>query len=392
MLDLVYERALDYAEISYRSSNVATLRPRDGDRLSVEFLCEHLFGWHLLAPPRLVDGSCVIEFEMDADRKEQEERLMLDVGPFRMVWQGAVEDLPRRSPCTAPESDDGGDAPISHVETIILCKRGDTAIDEIHIVAIPSEEQWRSFLARSVDVIPYTSVVDQTWFDGMKTIRSIPLEPERPLALLFHTKKPPFSDVEVRRMVARALNLEAISRVACGDPRCRELGPLRIDPRTDTPAPRPGTALPPELVLRAFEHGIGMKAAELIQRQLYLNLGIAVHLEGSSIAGLHRAIRAGDFDLVLVPVPDLDAAVDSSLPKRLLQIARYDNAAFRRAVNAREHRAAIAFLQEDVPMIPLFQKLPFAVIGEGFCGGEPTNEQLWRWLGDLHPCGEESLR
>lgn len=382
-LELAYEPADTYVTIEELSDSELAMTPRPDAPYSIEFLCERVFGPYLRKATRLVQGACVVEFEPGVDKNQFIHKLLLETGPYFLAWQGTESDAIPDRPCEQQQLNTY--PPDAALVRMILCERDDMPIDEIHLVATPVKDSWQNFLAGQIDVIPHAPGVYLQWLEEMRSIRLVSLKPDTPLVLLINTSKPPWSNVDARRALARILKPDAISNLACNDARCRDMGPMKF-----VPAPaKDGIELPSSLVLSVFEdHIAAVKAAEVIKYQLFKHSSIGVRIHAEPIKPFNDGLKAGDFDLVLSLVPTMDGD-HSSLATRLAQVAKYENPAFSQALETLELERASLILRDEVPMIPLFQDYPFAAINERFCGGTPEEVRSWEWLADMRLCDEE---
>ncbi len=250
---------------------------------------------------------------------------------------------------------------------------------------MPVDEEWQSFLAGHIDVIPQTPSIYRDVFERMRSVRLASLVSDAPVVLLFNTRRELWSSIDRRRMFARLLDLDAIAKVACKDKACRSLEHLRIETEQVPPAAS-GTTLPASLVMLIYDgHQPSLQAAKVIRYQLKDRWNIDVQIHRAAIAEYKERLESAAYDLIITFVPQMTSN-HSSLPGRLEQLAGYENKFFDNAMNRRAYDQGARILREDLPMIPLFNNLPFAVIDEHFCGGEPRDMRSWLWLSELVPC------
>ena len=387
-MDLVYLPALDYMDIEYQEDGSAALRPRPGGEYDVTYLCERLIGLRLAGAPTVRDGACVVPLPANADRAQTEATLVVEVGPYRLGGQGPDGDQRLHQACEREVADQR--APGSHPERIVLCARDpDDALDEIHIVSMPVDEQWRSLVAGRIDVIPHTPGRYSSWLEGMRSVRMVPLQTRRPWALYFNTHKPRWTRPASRRALARALDLRAVSRVACRDARCRNLGRLLMDSQSADRESATQVTMPQAVtVLVNRDVTICEQAAKVMAVQLEAALNMQVHIESVPVSEFSQQLERDQHDFVIMPVPGLETPDPQQLLARLRAFSDYHNPALADLLTAGQFDEAKQLLQSDMPVLPLFQEVPFAAIDERFCGGRPREVHSWAWLADVIPCGD----
>ncbi len=276
-----------------------------------------------------------------------------DVGPFEL----ASQDL------------DNG--------VITLRARNPGPIDEIQIVAVPPEEEWRRLMARDIDVIPVASGTDRAAFEGLSSVRTISLPSALMLTIVFDLRAKLFESKPVRRAIMHAVDRQAIARLVC--PRgCDELDSSRDG---ETAAVADDVTLPPalELLLPDVEpcHTVAAHIQYTLARR-----GVDVTLKTVKPEQVEAALGR-PFQLALLPGRIGDAQASWY---RVGNFGHWQSTDFDAAMDAGDLGAARKVISRELPGFDVVAVGSFAAVDARLCGGQPKSASSWDWLADLHPC------
>lgn len=366
------------------------LRLRDNIDRPMAELCQLLRSPAMVGLPEVRGDRCVVRFSprrWPNAAPEVDPRvwsLHVDNGPFEIVRTTDARRRPEYD-CSLAEPEGADEVPL--YETMVLERRGRSHIDEIHVHSLSMAEQWRHLIAGRTQVAPQLPMLYRAWLETMTTIQTIELEPSGPIFLLFNTRAAPWSDRDVRRELARALDLDAVARVACLHPTCRGLGVQRFDARADILPPEARVELPRELaILVVATDWSSTQAASAIGYQLRKHRGIEVRIERCPVTVVHSAVTSGTFGLVVTPLEPFPGTKQGDYQESMNLTTRYWNPRLEAAVNARDEHAFAQLVREDVFVLPLFRNLFFAAVDSRFCDARPTEVHTWAWLAALRPC------
>ncbi len=261
---------------------------------------------------------------------------------------------------------------------IVLRRRGTTRLDQIEILAMGADEQWRRLLARDIDVIPSADSIHEHRLAGVGSVRLISLAPTSQYALWFNTRSSTLPPI-VRTAIARAIKRDAIAAIACGSAACASSSWL------PAPAPEIEADLPDTLSLISLDTDEGASlAGKVIKHQLRAKLDVI--LEQISVDQVFQRVQSGQFDMALLPATmDADRLFVSDEPRN---VSGYANPAYDRAVLDGDLATAREILSQDMPAYPLYELRTFSAVDERFCGGAPERTISWRWLAEVYPCSE----
>jgi hypothetical protein len=201
------------------------------------------------------------------------------------------------------------------------------------------------------------------------------------LALWFNLDREPWSDVAVRREVARRLNREAIAWMVCRSEGCapEPWGPPR--------AAADVVVMPETATLLAIED----EHRELVEAIVYHfkdSLRVELDVVFVPIDQFLVHLDRRDIDMVLVPLPELDAGAYIGSKLDLLTGYRDPDLARAYRQSPPDVAAIKRILHRDVPVLPLALNRQIAVIPGDWCGQAPQRLSSWRWIATLRPCAE----
>jgi len=356
-LELVYEALFEHARVRARKGNTVVLERLAKSSHETAALSNSLKFEGLVQSRVGPDGLIYAVFRTreDADAFGRHEIGAFDLGPYRVANQaeGRVSLVPR----------------------ISGRQRG------IEIIEVAKGEQWKALLGHKIDVVPNLAGLDRHQFAGVGSVRVIDLPGRSHIAVLFNVRNARLAAAPVRRRIARAIDSDAIARLACGDVSCA----VRFQA---VDADDSAAQLPKRLrVLALSIHAPSMLAAKVLKHQLR-KLGIKVDVDAVAIAELGRAI-SGKYELAIMPVAIGDLAAFTTGMIGSLNITGYSNPVFDAAVKRGAKAAAMRLLALDVPAVPLFEMRQFAAVDRSICGGRGATSVSWKWIAELRLCDED---
>lgn len=376
-MELVYSLVRDHAAIEQLGPTRAALRAKVSTPDAGAFLCERLLDDQGVIARTPAEDACILDFDSSEalDAFEGYPWLLLDHGPFR--WERELAPDGRVIARAAASGDD------PTIDTIELVARGRTAIDRIHITAMPLHEAWRRLFAREIDVIPNMPWLYRPRFAGMRSVRTIDIPPSAHMHLFFNTRLPAWADHDLRRHVASLIEPVAVAAAACGDPACAVSA-------WEPAAPTATVELPAELTIRVLQsESSAVTAAHAISYRLRLHHQVEISVEPVSLAALADPAQRTEYALVLAPMAFLTSD-PSLLVESLSVFAGYQSPAFIAAAGRGDAAEMQRILEADAPSLPLYEMRTFAAVDARFCGGTPRQATSWAWLADLGPCPQES--
>lgn len=398
-MELVYALVRDHAEIERLGPTRVALRARDARPDAGAFLCERLLHQQGVVARTPAKDVCTLDFaSVEArDAFEGYPWLLLDHGPFRWereldsagnviasddVAGSASGNAPGNASGNAPGNASGASGGVPAVHTVELASRSRTAIDRIHITAMPLHEAWRRLFAREIDVIPNMSWLYRPHFAGMRSVRTVDNPAASHMHLFFNTRLPEWANPELRRHVASLIEPAAVAVAACGDRACAVSG-------WQPAAPAAPVALPARITIRVLQtESSAVTAAHAVSYRLRLHHPVAIEVEPVSLAALADPAQRTGYALVLAPMA-FPTSDPSLLVESLAVFAGYESPAFTTAAGRGDAVEMERILESDVPSVPLYEMRTFAAVDTRFCGGTPERATSWAWLADLRPCGGE---
>ncbi len=347
-LDLVFDPVTDYASVERRSGPTVWISVKEGSALDVERLRESLRFAGMKAARVVDDGTIALTFESAEVAQAFEGNASMTgvaTGPFRTLV-----------------SEDG---------RIVLASRHHHSIDQIEILSVSKEDEWRLLLGRRIDVAPRAEESERKRFSGVPSIRLLDIPTTHDHALYFNVRSPRLAAPETRRRIAHMIDRATLSAVVCGSDRCevaagvdQGMGPLPQQPLT--------------LIVVQGE-SVAKRAAERLRTQLRRG-DIEVLVEVEPMDRFRERGARGEYDLALAPLPR------GKSKYRAYAASSYDSAEFRDAVSRGALQEADRILARDAPATPLYEMKMFAAVDKKLCGDVTPRADSWRWIADLRPC------
>lgn len=261
------------------------------------------------------------------------------------------------------------------VLTLRARKRG--PIDEIQIVAVPPEDEWRRLLGRDIDVIPLASGIDRSEFDGLSSVRTITLPQRSVVTVVFDMRWKPLQAEPVRRAIMQSVDRQAVARLVCPSG-CDEPG---SEPDDVVATVAEDLSLPPTLELMLPDVEPYRTVAAYIQYTL-ARRGVDVSLRPLPPGELLKALEP-PFQMVLMPGRQADGMISRL---RNFNFGHWQSADFEAAMDAGDLDAARKVVARELPGFVVGHFQVFAAVDARLCGGEPKSAMSWDWLAELHPC------
>jgi hypothetical protein len=275
-------------------------------------------------------------------------------------------------------------------DTLRLRRRNGKGPEVIEVKNVPTEEEeWRRFLAREIDVLPYGSPRHLQHLREVPSVRV--LEMQRPVYAGLHFRirdGSSLADVRLRRAIALGIRRGALAEVITGD-RGGAVGVEENLAEAQRLAAEAGTPIR----LRTLVYGAGSefrRAALVLEQQLAL-LGVDLAIETLTVEELGSRIRQSDWDAWLffgAYEPDYYYYVRTG---DLGNVAGYSNPEVDAAIAAGDHAAVRALLARDVPFTPLYRIGDGAALDRSLCSDRPYTTGDMSWLATVHRCGPEEL-
>lgn len=310
-----------------------------------------------LRHPRLVSAKAAdgaVELHLSEGPPPKLEELFLDLGPFTQ------------------ES-------FSDAKLVLRRRSSETQVERIEVFRAASEqEEWRRFLGRESDLVPFLSPSALTYLREVPSVRIVPYVEAGNLVLFFRCDSPPVAEAATRRTIAAQLRRPAIAKLAVGDAAAAAPAPKLEEPRRGLE----GTNLRLAFYAASRDHEL---AAMVIEQQL-LELGFKVVMVPMDAAELQASIQAGGFDLLVFEGGSDRTQLGFLTTAHPGNIAHYHNDAFDRAVGDGRLDDARDLIAADVPLTPLLSVRDHVAIDRRLCGVHPIAPRDLSWLADLHMC------
>jgi hypothetical protein len=256
------------------------------------------------------------------------------------------------------------------------------------------EEEWRLFLAREVDLVPFTSPNHLRYLRDVPSVRIVPVRTPASVALYFRVRAPaPTAEVELRRAISLGLGRQTLAQAIDGG--MAEAVKMAEDRReAERILRRLGihAGAPRRLCLYVDESATEFQRVAMLIEQQLAPLGILLDIQALGFEALLKKMKTGDFDIVL-HLGGFEKRYWTRLLKGPLKggFTGYDGPAFEEAVARDDEEATRAILERDLPLAPLYVLHEVVVVDRHFCGVVPLRDTDLSWLADVHHCqpGEE---
>lgn len=268
-----------------------------------------------------------------------------------------------------------------------LRRRAAHPIQEISIQEISTQDEWRWFLGRKLDVVPVASVLYRERLSQMPSVKIVDYSPRHRRGLLFNTSSPAFVDRSNRRRIAALLDHRAMARTLFGNP---ALAVDQVQPASSETASErvPLSSLAPLELAYLAQDILASRTAAVIRFQLGEG-GVQVNLVPLGINELMQFCLDGHFDLTLLPIPTelrgYTRFLGSDNPVST-NITGYASEEYDAAFEAGDTTTMDSLLRRDVPVSLLYTEAYFAAMDTSLCLGAEPDPSTWRWLADIHPC------
>lgn len=359
--DLVYARLHEHFAVARGEGNFVRLTRLPESGADIHQLMDALDHPSLLSK-RLVDAR-TIEIELsDVNAATDTDRgAMLNIGPY---------------------------TPASYVKHRLVLRRRSMKKDRPQFIDVVNvrteEEEWRRFLARDVDLIPFVSPSSARHLATVPSVRLVPVPQMPDLVINFNMRRGGL-DLSLRRALSLALRREALADFAAGTKELATESPENLEKARQILRDRTGDG---SISLRLIVHSgtnEWQRTALAIQHQLSM-VGVEVSIRTLSLAELPGVLYAGDYDL-FVHVGDFSrrrlALLRSSDPGNL---TKYASDEFDRAFADGNLARCREIVRRDLPFTPLFRLPAYVVVDRNLCGIRPATPTDFSWLADVHPC------
>jgi len=263
--------------------------------------------------------------------------------------------------------------------SLLLRRRAGAGPTHIEFVNVPTEEEeWRRFLAREVDVLPYASPRHLAHLAGVPSVRI--LTNQRPATVGLHFRLSNVPDVNVRRAIAMALRRVPIAYVVTGNRDAAVKAP------EDLEAAAKALEKPIRLRLLVLDTTTDFQRAALVIEQQLALIDADVDIQVVSQEELRKRLLAGDWDLWVFFGGHDPASFYRYTTDLSGAAGGYSNPAFDAAVKAGDDPTAIAILESDLPSTPLYRIDDGVALDRSFCSDQPQELTDFSWLASVHRC------
>lgn len=355
--DLVYDDLSEHYEVVANDGHVATFRRRSDSALSAPQLLGALE--HPLLLSKKGDGETVIAEFSDATFLPNKALTgMVNTGPYEQVSVSDSRMVLRRR------------------------REGERGPSLIEVLKFDSQqEEWRRFLAREVDVVPFAWPSTVRHLSRVPSVRLVPVAEGSVLGMYFNIRSPRLNK-PLRQAISLGLRRSALAEYAAGD------RALAVEFAEDLAVARERIPANRQLKLRLFVLAGSTELARTalgVQHQLAV-LGIDVTVRPFSLDDLPRILASGEYDL-LVLYGDLSrrylSYFASDSPANRIG---YANPEFDQALARGDWDRCAEIARSDLPLTPLL-RLPVSIaVDSRFCGIRPKTVHDLSWLADVHPC------
>lgn len=278
--------------------------------------------------------------------------------------------------------EDGDYRVASYARTELVLERARGAgIHRIRALAFhDSEEEWRRFLAREVDVAPAVNQGQLRYLRELPTVKLVGGQTAHATGLRFNTERVP---QELRKAISLAIHRKAVAR-SLGYPDTTAVSA----PEDAAEAARLVTTLklPSPFRVMVPRGETDMRRAALVLEENLQRVGIPTSFEVLEVDAIVPRLKSGDFEAQIFFVelanPALWGLFRSDDP---INSTRYANPEFDAAADAGDARRVREIIVRDVLEVPIFRVPDAVAVDARLCGIKPNLVDL-SWLGGVHVC------
>ncbi|HKA87214.1 MAG TPA: ABC transporter substrate-binding protein [Haliangiales bacterium] len=278
--------------------------------------------------------------------------------------------------------EDGDYRVASYAPTQLLLERTrGTGIRRIRTLAFrDSEEEWRRFLAREVDVVPGANKSQLRYLRALPSVKLVPVALNPATGLTFNTAR---VSLELRRAVALAIHRKAVVRSLGYDDSMASPGQEDADAAARMVADQ--TVPSPFRVLAVVGEAEMRRAALVLEANLQ-RAGIPFAFELMDTDAIFDRMKKGEYEALLFFVgfskPSMWRLYRSGDP---INFSHYANPEYDAAIDAGDAIRVRDIIARDFLEVPIY-RIPDVVAADArLCGIKPNLVDL-SWLGDVHMC------
>jgi ABC-type transport system substrate-binding protein len=255
-------------------------------------------------------------------------------------------------------------------------------IDRIEIVNFPSEEEvWRRFLGNDVDIVALGTTVHLQRIRDLPNVRTARIAQPPTVALRFNLRSPKVSELRVRRALSLGLNRASISLAGTGSSEAAVKWP---EDAVQAAAEIEDLGLRLKILYIPSQTS-HIQSLLVIDRQ-WSNIGVASDFVAVDPETVGQTLRGGDYDAWFF-FGGLDPAYFYlHLSESTANFDGYANPDFDAAVARGDDETAVAILERDLPLIPLYRVVQTYAYSSRFCNVRPIKTSDLTWLADVRLC------
>lgn len=263
--------------------------------------------------------------------------------------------------------------------------------DRIEVLHFTAEEEWRRFLAREVDVVPFASPTHLRYLRDVGSVTVKRMEEPVQVALWMDARSSNLGDVRLRRAIALGLRRGPLAQVVNADPMTAVAAPEDVAvARALVEEVSRELGGRPWFTLHVYEGSSDLQRAALVIEEQLAGIGVEVRLVPVA-PDAHAALMrtGGEFDALLF-WGGYDRRYWRGLVSSQLggyNFVGYASPEFDAAAEAGDEARARDILERDVPMTPLYHVNEGVAIDRSICGARPRVMYDLTWLAQLRRCG-----
>ena len=312
---------------------------------------------------KLIRHEGLVSTRVDGDR------LLVTLKPDAVARLLCIEDGPYRVASQTPSE-------------LMLERRGGAGVRRIHVFNVrDSEEEWRRFLAREVDIVPIVNRSQLRYLRELTTsVKLTPAPTGTSIGLILNVARVP---LEIRRAIALGIHRKAVVRTLGLQESVAAAS--REDP-AEAERLMVGSHPPKPFRIMTYDGDADMRRAALVVEENLNRLGLETSIESLDIEETLKRQESGAFEaqvfLVSYTLRDWWGFFRSGDP---LNFTGYSNPEFDAAANAGDADRVRQIMDRDVLIVPFFS-VPDTIASSGrLCGIEPNLVSL-SWLSEVHVC------